>query len=112
MDLTMYYGINVLDTSRSSTNTPDDPTTNNPLISISVEFKGTQYSLGSEFSLSSLSLLSGDSSAYRAIAGLVTSPLTGDTGYPTISEDIDHADFITWAQRFPNSGVAGILSQL
>lgn len=112
MDLTMYYEVNVMDTRDSVTTTPDDPTTNNPLIKISVEFKGTQYSLGSEFSLASLFLLSGDSTEYRAIEVLSTTVTTTDGNLPVITEDIDHADFIAWAQRFPNSGVAGILAQL
>ena len=114
MDLTMYYKVNVLDTSNAVSTTPDDPTTNNPLIDISVEFKGTNYSLGSEFSLASLRLLSGGgSSAYLAILALVQSPIPADDGAgPTISEDIDSYDFVAWAQRFPDSGVAGILSKL
>jgi hypothetical protein len=112
MDLTMYYEVNVLDTSDTVTTTPDDPTTNNPLIKISVEFKGKKYSLGSDFTLASLRLLSGDSTEYRAIETLTESVITSDGGIPEISEDIDSYDFIIWAQRFPNSGVAGILSQL
>lgn len=112
MDLTMYYEVNVLDTRDSVATTPDDPTTNNPLIKISVEFKGKKYSLGSEFTLASLFLLSGDSVEYRAIEVLVSSVITSDGGIPTITQDIDSYDFIIWAQRFPNSGVAGILAQL
>lgn len=114
MDLTMTYKVNVLDTSNAVSTTPDDPTTNNPLIDISVEFKGINYSLGSEFSLASLRLLSGSSSsAYIAILSMVQSPFPADDGAgPTITQDIDSYDFVVWAQRFPDSGVAGILSQL
>ena len=114
MDLTMYYQVNVLDTSNAVSTTPDDPTTNNPLIQILVEFKGVKYSLGSEFTLASLRLLTGASSpAYIAILSLVQSPIPADDGAgPTISEDIDSYDFVAWAQRFPDSGVAGILSKL
>lgn len=112
MDLTMYYEVNVLDTGDTVTTTPDDPTTNNPLIKISVEFKGNRYSLGSNFTLASLYLLTGDSTEYRAIESLTSSVITNDAGAPVISEDIDSYDFIVWAQRFPDSGLAGILAQL
>ena len=89
MDLTMYYEVNVLDTADTVTTTPDDPTTNNPLIKISVEFKGKKYSLGSDFTLASLRLLSGDSTEYRAVETLTSSVITNDAGAPTISQDID-----------------------
>ncbi len=110
----MYYQVNVLDTSNAVSTTPDDPTTNNPLIQILVEFKGVKYSLGSEFTLASLRLLTGAASpAYTAIVALTQSPTPAAEGKgPIITEDIDSDDFVVWAQRFPDSGVSIFLSQI
>tara|TARA_R110002074_G_scaffold49585_3_gene126490 strand:+ start:1192 stop:1533 length:342 start_codon:yes stop_codon:yes gene_type:complete len=110
MNIDLYYSVGVMDMTSA---VPTDPTTDNPSIRISVKFKGIEYVIGNTFSLAELRLLSGgDTTAYRAIETQTQTPNTGDTNYPIITEQKTHLEFNIWAQRYPNSGIAPIVSEL
>ena len=108
MNIEIYYSVGVMN---MASTTPPDPTNDSPSIRISVEFKGREYSIGNTFSLAEVILLSGaTSAAYLAILAQTQTPNTGDTGYPIIKET--HIEFNAWAQNYPNSGLAPIVSEL
>ena len=110
MNLELYYSVGVMN---MTSTTPPDPTTDSPSIRISVSFKGKQYMLGNTFSLVELAKLSGTSStAYLAILAQTKTPNTGDNNYPTVKEVKTHTEFNIWAQRYPNAGIAPIISEM
>tara|TARA_R110001632_G_scaffold46402_1_gene117807 strand:- start:10395 stop:10730 length:336 start_codon:yes stop_codon:yes gene_type:complete len=108
IDLDLIYKVNVMDTSATA---PVDPATPNPRINISINFRSKNISMGN-YTLAELRLLTGDTPTYRDVETSTTTPNIGNTDMPEFTDTIDSADFITWAKKFPNSGLQMFFSQM
>tara|TARA_B100001094_G_scaffold226330_2_gene220756 strand:- start:4185 stop:4529 length:345 start_codon:yes stop_codon:yes gene_type:complete len=98
------YQVVISDTSGRA---KSDPTTNNPLIAVYIDFRGRDYLVGN-ISLAELKLLTGTSTEYNAVVAQTT--VTDRP--PTIVNDStkNNEQFTAWAKRFPNSSLTPFLS--